>query len=132
MLNVPESFQDLLEDKTKAYAFFATIMPDGSPQITPVWFSVAGEHILINSNAGRVKDRNIRANPKVAMVIMRLDQHFRYIQIRGEVIEFTTEGAVEHINFLSNKYDDHDFNLPDNHTRVIYKIKPLNWSSYAY
>ena len=132
MQGVPETFQDLLEDDTKAFAFFATIMPDGSPQITPVWFSVEGEHILINSNQGRVKDRNIRANPKVAMVIMRLDQHFRYLQIRGEVEEITSEGAVEHINHLSNIYDGHDFNLPDNHARVIFKIKPKKWSSYAY
>lgn len=132
MHGVPEEFQDLLENETKAYAFFSTIMPDGSPQVTPVWFSVDGEHILVNSNAGRVKERNIRANPKVAMVIMRLDQHFRYLQMRGEVVEITSDGAVEHINYLSNIYDGHDFNLPENHSRIIFKIKPRKWSKYAY
>lgn len=132
MQGVPKSHQDLLEDESKAYAFFATIMPDGSPQITPVWFSVEEDHILINSNAGRVKDRNMRANPKVAMAIMRLDQHFRYLQIRGEVVKITADGAIEHINFLSNKYDGHDFNLPEDHSRLIYKIKPMSFSSYAY
>lgn len=132
MQGIPESFQDLLEDESKAYAFFATLMPDGSPQITPVWFSVEGEYILINSNKGRVKDRNIRNNPKVAMAIMRLDQHFRYLQIRGEVVDITANGAVEHINTLSNKYDGHDFNLPDDHSRIIFKIKPMKVSSYAY
>ncbi|MDH3943388.1 MAG: PPOX class F420-dependent oxidoreductase [Anaerolineae bacterium] len=132
MQNVPASHLDLLNDDPKAYAFLATTMPDGSPQLTPVWFSVDGEHILINTNRGRVKDRNMRARPKIALVIMRLDQHFRYLQMRGEVIEVTGEGAVEHIHHLSNLYDGADFNLPPNHDRVLFRIKPNSWTPYAY
>ena len=76
-------------------------MPDGSPQITPVWFDNDGEHILINTNEGRVKDRNMKIHPKVAMVIQDPANPFRYLQIRGEVSGYTREGADEHIDTLA-------------------------------
>jgi len=70
MNNFPENFLDLLGDETPAYLFLATLMPDGSPQVTPVWFNTDEQHILVNTNEGRTKDRNMRARPKVALVIM--------------------------------------------------------------
>ncbi len=124
MQNIPENLAYLLEDETKAYGVLATIMPDGSPQVTPLWFNTDGEHILINTAKGRVKDKNMRARPQVAMIIMDVKNPDHYLQIRGKVVEVTEEGAVDHIHALSTKYHGHPFDLPKDHVRVIYKIKP--------
>lgn len=104
MNNIPESHRDLLRDDVKAFLFLGTIMPDGSPQVTPIWFNADGEHILINSAKGRVKDRNMRRNPQVALCIADPDRPYRYLQLRGKVIEVTTEGADAHIDALALKY----------------------------
>ena len=124
MKTIDPSLLDLIRDETKAYAFLGTIMPDGSPQVTPVWFNSDGEHILINSAKGRVKDRNMRVRPAVAMTIMDMENPYRYLQVRGQVVEITEEGAEEHINVLSAKYFGRPFSLPQGEIRVIYKIKP--------
>lgn len=126
----PNHFQDLLQDEVKAYLFLATSMPDGSPQVTPVWFNTDDDHILINTNEGRVKDRNMRARPKVAMVIQDPSSPYRYLQVRGEVVEITREGADEHINQLSLKYDEHPWTYRDGQNRIIYKIKPKHFDQH--
>jgi PPOX class probable F420-dependent enzyme len=124
MKNIPQEYQDLFTDEAKAFLFLATTMEDGSPQVTPVWFSTDGEHVLINSAKGRVKDRNMRARPRVAVAIMDPQDPYRYIQLRGEVVEITEESARDHINFLSEKYTGKAvFPGPAEETRVIYKIK---------
>lgn len=129
-MNFPEKYLDLLRDETRAFLFLATTMPDGSPQVTPIWFNTDGEHILINTNEGRVKDRNMKARPKVAMVIQDPSTPYRYLQIRGEVAETTREGADEHINQLSLKYDDKPWNYREGQKRIIYKIKPLHFDQH--
>jgi PPOX class probable F420-dependent enzyme len=129
-MKFPEKYLDLLKDESKAYLFLATTMPDNSPQVTPVWFNTDGEHILINTSVGRVKDRNMKARPRVAMVIQDPSTPYRYLQIRGEVAEYTTEGADEHINQLSLKYDDRPFKYRQGQTRIIYKIKPLHFDQH--
>jgi PPOX class probable F420-dependent enzyme len=101
---IPNSHQDLLKDETRAFVFLATLMADGTPQVTPVWFNTDGKYILINTAEGRVKDRNMRKRPHVALVIADPDNDYRYIQVRGKVVEFTTQGADAHIDALSNKY----------------------------
>lgn len=121
---VPETYQDLLADETKAFAFLATLMPDGSPQVTPLWFNTDGEHLLINSAKGRIKDKNMRARPQVAVTLMDLENPYRYIQIRGEVVEITEKGAEAHINALSQKYRSRPFDLSPGEIRVTYKITP--------
>ncbi len=98
MKNFPQEYLDLLKDETKAFLFLATTMSDGSPQVTPIWFNADDEYILINTNEGRTKDRNMKARPKVALVIQDPNTPYRYIQIRGEIAEHTTQGADEHIN----------------------------------
>jgi len=126
MNGIPESYQDLLADRTKAIAFLATSMSDGSPQVTPVWFNTDGEYILINTVKGRTKDRNMRARPQIALAIMDTNSVYRYIQIRGHVAEITEENAREHINILAGKYTDQayfELNTPDE-VRVIFKILP--------
>ena len=125
MKNIPEKFHDLLKDETKAFAFLGTIMPNGTPQVTPVWFNVGGDYILINSAQGRQKDRNMRARPQVAMTIMDPKHPYRYLQVRGKVVEITAEGGAEHIHALSHKYHGRDYNIPEGMVRVTYKIKPL-------
>ena len=125
MKQVSEADLDLLMDETRAMAFLATIMPDGSPQVTPVWFNTDGEHILVNSAKGRVKDRNMRRRPHVALDLMAMDDPYRYVQIRGEVVEITEVNAVEHIHALSMKYRGRRFEIPSGQTRVTYKIKPI-------
>lgn len=123
---IPESHRDLIEDKTRAFAFLATVMNDGSPQVTPVWFSTGGKYILINSAKGRVKDDNMRSRPTVALAIMDPKNPYRYLQIRGRVVEITTDGAVDHIDTLAGKYTGEAKykGLTPGMVRVIYKIDP--------
>ena len=126
MTTIPESHQDLLKNELKAYAFLATLMADGTPQVTPVWFSVDGEDLLVNSAKGRTKDKNMRARRKVAVAIQDPRNPYRYLQIRGEVVGITEEGAREHINALNLKYNGTPvYGGPQNETRVIYRIRPL-------
>ena len=120
---IPPDFHDLLADETKAFAVLGTTMDDHSPQVTPVWFNTDGEHILINSAVGRVKDRNVRERPAVAVMIWDLAKPYRYLQVRGMVVEITTEGADEHIHALSRKYRGKDYEIPAGQQRVIYKIR---------
>ena len=126
-MNFPTDFLDLLTDETKALLYLATTMPDGSPQLSPVWFSVDGEHVLINTNEGRTKDRNMKARPQVAMVIQDPSDQDRYLGIRGEVVEFSREGADEHINQLSLKYYGKPWTYREGQRRIIYRIKPIHF-----
>lgn len=130
-MTFPGEFLDLLEPKTKALLYLATIMADGSPQLTPVWFDTDGEYILINTNEGRVKDRNMKARPKVAMTIQDPKDPYRYLGIRGEVIGFTREGADEHINQLSHRYYGRPWTYREGQRRIIFKIKPLHFDPHG-
>jgi PPOX class probable F420-dependent enzyme len=123
---IPKSHQDLLLDKKKAFVYLATLMANGAPQVTPVWFSTEGVHILINTAEGRVKDQNMRVRPKVALCIADPDNPYRYLQIQGKVIEFTSVGADAHIDSLSLKYDGIPKypNRKPGEKRIIYKILP--------
>lgn len=122
--NIPADKQYLLKDETRAFAFLATTLKDGSPQVSPVWFSVEGDHILINTARGRLKDKAMTARPKVALSIPDPKDPYEYILIRGVVDEVTEEGGYEHINKLSHIYDGKDFPKRPGQVRVIYKIKP--------
>lgn len=126
MTNIPESHLDLLQDEKKAFLYLATTMKDNSPQVTPVWFGTEGEYILINSAQGRLKDRNMRARPQVALCIADPANPYRYLQIRGKVVEFTIDGADSHIDALAFKYTGNPVyqNHQPGQKRVIYKIMP--------
>jgi len=121
---IPKEFHDLLREETRAFAYLATLMQDGSPQLTPVWFNVDEKHVLINTARGRVKEKNMRARPRVALLIQDPRRPLRYIQVRGRVVEIIEEGAFEHINYLSHKYDGKDFPKRPGQVRVICKILP--------
>ncbi len=129
MAEIPEKYLDLLKDK-KAYASLATVMPDGSPQVTPVWFDYDGTHIRVNTAKGRVKARNMKQDGKVALSIMDPDSPYRYVQVRGAVSRVVEEGADEHINALTKKYlgqDKYPYSQPGD-VRVIYEITPASVS----
>jgi PPOX class probable F420-dependent enzyme len=131
-MNFPEKYRDLLDDKTKVFAYLATIMEDGTPQVTPVWFNTDDQFILVNTAAGRVKDRNMKARPKVALCIADPNDPYRYVQVRGRVIQYTTEGANEHIDNLAWKY--RGIKKYDNYRpgmqRIIYKILPESFDEH--
>lgn len=121
---IPEKFRDLFEKK--AYAHIATVMRDGTPHVSPVWLDFDGTYVLINSAKGRVKDRNMRRNPHVALSIQDPDQPYRYLSIRGEVVEITEKSADDHIDALAKKYlgvDKYPKRQPGE-VRVKYKIRP--------
>lgn len=129
MAAIPEAFLDLLEKKV-AFAHLATVMPDGSPQVTPVWFDYVGGVIRVNTAKGRVKARNMEARPSVALSILDPDNAYRYIQIRGKVRRHTEEGGVAHIDSLAKKYIGKEKYpwLRQGEVRVIYEIEPLSAS----
>ena len=109
-------------------AHLATVEPDGSPQVTPVWVDIDEEKnlVLVNTAEGRRKVRNIRRNPQVAIDIADKDNPYTMVSIKGEVIDITTEGADEHINSLAKKYlgkDVYPFRQPGEQ-RLLLKIKP--------
>lgn len=129
-MNVPQSHQDLLSDDTQAFAYLGTVMEDGTPQVTPVWFNTENEFILVNSQKGRVKDRNMRERPNVSLLITDPADPYRYLMIRGRVEVITEEKAREHIDKLAKKYTGvsrYELSPPDA-VRVIYKITPVNIS----
>jgi PPOX class probable F420-dependent enzyme len=122
---IPEGFKDLLTTKT-TFAHLATVMADGSPQVTPVWFNYDGTYIVVNSAKGRIKDRNMRARAQVSLSILDPDNAYRYLQVMGRVVEITEQGADAHIDALTKKYtgqDSYPWRSPTE-VRVIYKIRP--------
>jgi PPOX class probable F420-dependent enzyme len=124
---IPEKYMDILTSK-KSFAHLATLMKDGSPQVTPVWFDVTNGVIRVNTARGRVKDRNLKVGSRVALSISDPDNPYRYVQIRGKVTKETEEGADAHIDSLAKKYmgvDSYPFrNAAEK--RVIYHIEPTS------
>ncbi|MEO9213536.1 MAG: PPOX class F420-dependent oxidoreductase [Caulobacteraceae bacterium] len=102
MTDIPEKFRDLMTKK--AFASVATVMADGSPQVTPVWFDYTNGKLRVNTAKGRVKARTMIAGAKVAVAIMDPDNAYRYVQVRGTVARVTEEGADRHIDALSQRY----------------------------
>ena len=126
---IPEKYRDLFNKR--AFANLATLMPDGRPQVTPVWCDLEGDYVLFNSAKGRQKDRNVRRDPRVAMAIVDPDNPYRYLEIRGRVVEITEQGADAHIDKMAKKYLDKDkypFAQPGE-KRVLIKITPDKFST---
>ena len=124
MATIPDSFADLFQKK--AFAQLATIMPDGSPQVTPVWCEFDGKHVVVNSAKGRTKDLNMRRNPNVALSIQDPENPYRHLSLQGKVVEITENGADANIDKLSKKYTGKDVypNRRSGEVRVIYRILP--------
>ncbi len=124
-VEIPQDYLDLFSEETKAFAFVSTLMPDGSPQVTPVWIDYDGKHVLFNTTKERVKGHNLARDPRVALAVQDPKNPYRYIQIRGRA-RLIEKGAREHINRLAKKYrglDEYPNFRPDQH-RVIVEITP--------
>ncbi|MGD2058687.1 MAG: PPOX class F420-dependent oxidoreductase [Anaerolineales bacterium] len=128
-VEVPQSHEDLLEDETRAFAILATIMDDGTPQATPIWFNVVDGKITINTARGRVKEHNMSARPDIALAILDPDDPYRYMQMRGRVVDESEENARRHIDELAGKYTgEADYKNYQGETRVKYTIEPRSIS----
>jgi PPOX class probable F420-dependent enzyme len=121
---IPDSHADLFSKK--AFGSLATLNADGTPQVTPVWVDREGDFILFNSARGRRKDKNIRRDPHVAIAIADPDNPYRYLEIRGRVVEITENSADDHINHLAKKYLGVDVypHRQSGEVRVKYKVEP--------
>jgi PPOX class probable F420-dependent enzyme len=125
MATIPDAYLDLFGQK-KAFANLATVMPDGTPQVTPVWFDYDGTAIRLNSAKGRTKTRNMQQGASVALSIMDPDNPYRYVQVRGKVTRATEDGATAHIDSLAKKYigqDKYPWSRPGE-VRVTFEITP--------
>lgn len=120
---IPSSHADILD--TKALAALALVKADGTPQVTPLWFDLEGDLIVINTARGRVKDKILSRMPKVALAIVDPANAYRYIQIQGTVVACSEEGARDVIDRLSLKYlgTKYPFAQPGE-VRVTFKIRP--------
>lgn len=120
---IPASHRDILEKES--YAQLATLMPDGTPHVTPVWVSHdEGQYVLVNTARGRQKEKNIKRNPKVGVSVLDPDDPYRYVSVRGTAT-LTEEGAVEHINELTKRYmgkDEYPHLGEESGPRVIVRI----------
>jgi PPOX class probable F420-dependent enzyme len=126
---IPASHLDLFQKK--AFANLATLMPSGQPQVTPVWIDYDGRQILFNTAQGRQKDKNLQRDGRVSLSIMDPDNPYRYLEVRGRVVERTLDGADGHIDAMAKKYlgqDKYPFRRPGE-VRVIYKIAPEHTTS---
>lgn len=125
MESLPSEYEDLFE--RKSFASFATVMPDGTPQVTPVWIDYDGTHFIVNTAEGRQKERNVRRQPKVGFAVMDPDNPYRYVSVWGEVEELRKEGAVDHIDELAQRYmgvDEYPYKDQDEGDRVKLMIRP--------
>ena len=121
---IPDSHLDLLTKKS--FAHLATLMPDGQPQVTPIWIDHDGKHVLINTAEGRQKDKNLVRDGRIALSVTDPENPYRYLEVRGRVAERTTQGADQHIDAMAKKYlgqDKYPFRKPGE-VRVIFKVIP--------
>jgi len=124
MATIPASHADLLAKP--AFANLATLNPDGSPQVTPVWVDFDGSHVIVNTARGRVKAKNLAREPRVALSIADPENPYRYLGVQGRVIEMTEQGGDAHIDKMAKKYlgkDSYPFRQPGE-VRLVVKIAP--------
>ena len=117
-------YRDIFDKKT--FAYVATTGADGAPQVTPVWCEFDGTHVVFNTARGRVKDKRLGKNPQVAIAVSDPDNPYRYLQVRGRVVEMTETGADAHIDKMAKKYMGKD-SYPGRkagEVRVIVKVLP--------
>lgn len=128
---IPESHCDLLVEPV--HGVLTTVMPDGQPQNSIVWADYDGQHVLVNTTLERQKGRNMRANPRVTLLVIDPRDGSRWIEVRGTVVEMTAEGAEAHADRLTQLYtgkqhfygDIYPVEQRERETRVIVKILPL-------
>ena len=125
---IPPEYRDLIDEPN--VATLVTVNPDGQPQATPVWVDFDGTYVRVNSAEGRQKVRNMRERPKVSLLIIDPNNMYRWMEIRGTVVQITAEDGVDHINSLSAKYrnqPDYYARMPHlrgKETRLVFRIQP--------
>ena len=130
---IPDSHRDLLDGPV--IAALATLMPDGQPQVTPVWCSYDGTYIIVNATADRQKHKNMAERPRVTLMVFDPQDQFRYLEVRGIVEEITPEGGGESMNELSLLYTGkpkrYGIEAPPRGVseRLLYKIRPTHVNS---
>jgi PPOX class probable F420-dependent enzyme len=129
MASVPDKYVDLFTREKKAFTYLALVKKNGTPQVTPIWFDYDGTHIIINTARGRVKDKILHRHPPVAFAITDPADPYRYVQVRGKVVEETEQGAYDVICNLNLKYHGKpDYPKRPGEVRVTYKILPEQFS----
>jgi PPOX class probable F420-dependent enzyme len=132
---IPDSHRDLLDGPI--IASLATLMPDGQPQVTPVWCSYDGTYVIVNAAADRQKHKNMAERPRVTIMVFDPKNQFRYLEVRGVVEEITAEGGGESMNELSLLYTGkpkrYGIEAPprDVLERLLYKIRPTRVNYYS-
>jgi PPOX class probable F420-dependent enzyme len=121
---LPKVVKSLVDGKN--FGFLATVMPDGSPQVTPVWIDREDGTILVNTVKGRTKQKNISRDPRVALAIVDWEKPYTWAQIRGRVVQQTTKDADKHIDKLAKKYLGLNKYPWGDKKRTIAKIVPGN------
>jgi len=125
MAQLTEKARQRLSDPN--FGYLATIMEDGSPQVSPVWVDLEGDQILFNTSKGRVKERNMRRDPRVAISIADKDNPYDKVDIRGRVVDWVEgDDAFAHIDKLAKKYMGEDKYpwLQPGEERLIVKVEP--------
>ena len=128
-MELPDNIRAILDGPN--FAHLATIMEDGSPQVTTMWVDREGDHVRFNTAEGRVKSANLRNDPRVAISIYDESEPYLNAAMRGKVIEFRHEGAEDHIHALSNKYEGKDFSIPEGAVRVMLVVEIDSIGGYA-
>jgi PPOX class probable F420-dependent enzyme len=129
---IPNSHMDLLVEPV--HGVLTTMMPDGQPQMSVVWVDFDGSHVLLNTTLERQKGKNMQHNPKVNALVIDPSNVTRFIEVRGEVVEITQDGAIGHANKQTQAYsggtkqlfygDIYPEETRDKETRVVVKIQP--------
>jgi PPOX class probable F420-dependent enzyme len=129
MKQVPDEWKAVLQKPV--FVHLSTLMPDGSPQASPVWVDIDGDELVINTAQGRRKDQNMKRDGRVALSVTDPDQPYKALMIRGKVSKVVTDGAEEHIDKLAKKYlgkDKYPFRKP-NEKRIVYRVTPESVST---
>lgn len=122
MASIPQEYRDLFEQPS--FAFVATSLPDGAPHVTPTWVDYDGEYVLVNTTLDSRKDRNVRKDPRVALAIADPENPYRYLSVRGEVVERREEGAREHLDELAERYTGQPkYPGPGDAQRVVHVVR---------
>jgi PPOX class probable F420-dependent enzyme len=122
IVELPQDAISLLQ--SKAFAYVATLLPDGSPHATETWIDTDGHYVLLNTIVGYRKQRNLERDPRVALVVSDPSDQARHVAIRGRVTSMTTEGATEHIEKLSQRYFGTPYPMHDRGQRLLVRISP--------
>ena len=128
MTQIPEQYRDLLEEPVTAS--LATVLPNGQPQVTPVWCDLEDGLIRVNTAAGRQKHKDMVERPQVTVMAIDPQNPYRYLEVRGRVARMEQEGADAHIDLLAKQYmgvDRYPYHDPAQ-TRVIAYIEPIKVS----